>query len=225
MKQPAPAIPDDWFDGPFGADRRHMVMHQLLGRDISDPKVLEAMARVPRHEFLAPDQQKYAYEDSPLSIGHGQTISQPYMVAKMTELAGAAPGRRVLEIGSGCGYQTAVLLAMGARVTALELLETLAREADARLRRLGYTGFEMLCRDGYGGDSEGAPYDAILVAAAPERVPPALPEQLAPGGRLVLPVGEYEDQRLVLIERRADGSLDRHDLFPVRFVPLRRPAH
>lgn len=217
-------IPDDWFEGPFGPERRRMIEQQLLGRDVHDPCVLEAMARVPRHRFVTHDKIDYAYEDSPLSIGHGQTISQPYMVAKMTELLHVRPGCRVLEIGSGCGYQTAVLLELGTRVVALELIEAIEQQAEDRLQELGYEHFEMHCRNGWGGDPEGAPFDAILVGAAPYIIPPALPGQLGPGGRLVLPVGEFEDQRLVRIERRPDGKLDRRDLFPVRFVPLHKPS-
>ena len=196
-----------------------MTIDHLWGRGVRDRRVLEAMLRVPREAFISPEAAPDAYEDGPIGIGQGQTISQPYMVAKMTELAEVGPGSRVLEIGGGSGYQTAVLLELGARVWSIEIIEELARAADARLRRLGTTRFEVLNRDGYGGLPEHAPYDAIIMAAAPHEIPPALFDQLAQTGRLVAPLGYPDSQRLHLYQRTPNGIAD-EPLFSVRFVPM-----
>jgi len=208
-------------DEPEFAQRRSkMVDHQLRARGISDPRVLEAMNRVPRHRFVPEELRPAAYEDRPLPIGLGQTISQPYIVALMTELARPQPDDRALDIGTGSGYQAAVLAELVDEVDSIEIHEELAEAAQARLKQLGYENVRAHQGDGYQGWPERAPYDLILLAAAPEHVPPALIEQLAPGGRLVLPVGEAGRQVLKLIEKEPDGSLTERRIVPVAFVPM-----
>ncbi len=193
------------------------------GRPGLSPAVLQALARVPRHEFVPASQVPYAYDNRPLSIGHGQTISQPYIVALMTDLLDLGPGAVVLEVGTGSGYQAAVLAELAERVYSIEIVEPLAREARQRLDRLGYGNVVTRVGDGYAGWPEHGPFDGILVTAAPDHVPPALVEQLKPGARLVIPVGEVaSSQSLKVIERAADGSLRERDVLPVRFVPLTR---
>lgn len=204
------------------AARNRMVDQQIVARGISDPRVIAAMREVPRHEFVPDDLQSMAYEDTPLSIGEGQTISQPYIVALMTELARPQPTDRALEVGTGSGYQAAVLARLVSRVYTIEIVESLARQAAKRLEPL--SNVETRIGDGHAGWPEAAPFDIILVTAAPERVPPALVEQLKPGGRLVIPVGSIADlQELRLIERDADGQLRERTITPVRFVPLVKP--
>ena len=203
--------------GSFEAARAHMVEKQLAARGISDPRVLDAMRAVPRHEFVPAASRDRAYADSALPIGEGQTISQPYIVALMTEAVAIRSGERVLEVGTGSGYQAAVLAALGADVYSIEIVEPLARRAAETLRRLGY-GVHLRHGDGYRGWPEAAPFDAIVVTAAPPRVPPALVAQLAPGGRLVIPVGE-EEQELQVLRRGPSGIETRH-VVPVRFVPM-----
>jgi protein-L-isoaspartate(D-aspartate) O-methyltransferase len=193
------------------------------GRSRLDPRVTGALARVPRHEFVPPRLVSQAYGNYPLPIGHGQTISQPYIVALMTDLLGADSRARVLEIGTGSGYQAAILAEVAGEVFSIEIVEPLAREAEARLARLGYRNIVTRVGDGYAGWPEQAPFDGILVTAAPDHVPAALVEQLKPGGRLVLPVGETgSTQSLLVIEKGVDGSLTRKTVLPVRFVPLLR---
>ncbi len=203
----------------------------LLGKSALAAGVVAAMAKVPRHEFVTGAQRLQAYENRPLPIGHGQTISQPYMVAVMTDLAGAGPGVRVLEVGTGCGYQTAVLAETGALVTSVELVPQLAATAAERLKHLGYDDVEVHCGDGAKGWPPGAPYDAIVVtAAAVARVPPALLDQLAPGGRLVIPVersggrrglfGFRPEQELLLVSKDPEGRITERSILPVAFVPL-----
>lgn len=203
----------------YAAARAQMVEEQLRRRDIRDPRVLEVMGRVPRHEFVPESQRRLAYADGPLPIGYDQTISQPYIVALMTQLARPRAGGRALDIGTGSGYQAAVLAGLTGEVYAIEILCPLANEARARLARLGYANVEVRCGDGYRGWPEHAPFDAIILAAAPDHIPPALIDQLAPGGHLVLPVGEYE-QELVDVEKRPDGSVVKRNVIPVRFVPM-----
>ncbi len=214
-----PALPDAWFADEFGPQRRRMVEEQLWARDVRDRAVIEAMARVPRHGFVGGDLAARAYDDCPLTIGFGQTISQPFIVARMTELARLAPGARVLEVGVGCGYQTAVLLAAGARVTGIEIIPELAESARATLARLGWMKAEIHIGDGYEGWPAGAPYAAIVLGAAPILAPEPLLEQLAEGGRMVAPLGYPEDQRLWVITREGE-RLKREEIFPVRFVPM-----
>jgi protein-L-isoaspartate(D-aspartate) O-methyltransferase len=204
----------------FAAPRARMVEEQIAGRGIAAPSVLAAMRRVPRHAFVPAAQRAHAYEDRPLPIGAGQTISQPYIVALMTELAEPAPGAKVLEVGTGSGYQAAVLAACGAEVWSIEIVEELAERAQRDLARLGVERVHVRSGDGYRGWPEAAPFDAILVTAAAPRVPEALLAQLRVGGRLVIPVGETgELQSLEVHERGEDGFTVRH-VTPVRFVPM-----
>jgi len=201
------------------AEREAMVARQLAGRDITDPRVLAAMRAIPRHEFVPAEIADAAYQDSPLPIGLGQTISQPYIVALMTQLGQAGPESKALDVGTGSGYQAAVLAEVAGRVYSIEILCELAREAEARLARLGYANVEVRCGDGYGGWPEAAPFDVIIVAAAPEEIPQPLIDQLAPGGRLVIPVGEGH-QELIVVERSRDGAISRFTAGGVRFVPM-----
>lgn len=191
------------------------------GRERLSERVAAAMARVPRHAFVPESDIERAYIDRPLPIGHGQTISQPFIVAVMTDLLSVEPHHKVLEIGSGCGYQSAVLAELADRVFAIERIGELARAAAQRLRRLGYTNVEVREGDGYLGWPEHAPFDRILVAAAPPDIPPALIAQLRPGGRMVLPVGDMERiQNLVLGIKHPDGRFESQNVLPVSFVPL-----
>lgn len=199
--------------------RARMVAEQLEGRGIHDARVLAAMRQVPRHRFVPADVAPDAYEDTPLAIGYGQTISQPYIVALMTELARPRPTDKALEVGTGSGYQAAVLSQVVERVFTIEYLPPLAASAASMLA--GYPNVVVREGDGYGGWPEHAPFDIILVTAAPETVPPALVDQLAPGGRLVIPVGPTSaTQELKLIVKRADGTVTSETIAPVRFVPL-----
>jgi len=200
--------------------RDAMVQRQLKARGISNPRVLEAMGKVPRHELVPPDLQDAAYEDRPLPIGQGQTISQPYIVALMTELAEPEPGEKALDVGTGSGYQAAVLAELVDHVYSIEIHEELADKARQNLERLGYNNVTVRHGDGYAGWPEQAPFDVIIVAAAPEEVPQPLVEQLAVGGRLVLPVGDGFSQNLVVISKQEDGTLTRRDVVPVAFVPM-----
>ncbi len=199
-----------------------MVRDQLLPRGISDPHVLAAMRAVPRHRFVPPDLVSHAYDDGPLPIGDGQTISQPYVVAVMTELAGAAPGKRALEVGAGSGYQAAVLAEIVDEVHAIELVPELAQAARKRFEELGITGVQLRQGDGWNGWPEAAPFHLVLVACAADQVPPPLVEQLAPGGRLVMPVGGRGLQRLTVVEKRSDGTSEQRTHDAVAFVPLLR---
>lgn len=207
---------------PRAAERVRMVQEQLRARDIRSRSVLAAMSRVPRHAFVPPLHQADAYGDHPLPIGYGQTISQPYIVAYMTQAAEIEPGDRVLEIGTGSGYQAAVLAELAGQVYSIEIVPGLAARADSTLRALGYRNVEVRAGDGYAGWAEHAPYDAILVTAAPDHVPPALVEQLAVGARMVIPVGTGE-QEMRVITKTLRGLVERTTI-PVRFVPLVRPG-
>jgi len=196
-----------------------MVSQQIESRGVTDTAVLAAMRTVPRHEFVPTDMRQFAYDDRPLPIGNNQTISQPYIVAAMTELAGLDKSARVLEIGTGSGYQTAVLKEVAGEVFSIEIVEPLAQRARITLERLGYTnGLQLRIGDGYAGWAEAAPFDAILVTAAPPKIPRPLLEQLKLGGRLIIPVGET-NQELLVITKTADGFA-RRSVFPVRFVPM-----
>jgi protein-L-isoaspartate(D-aspartate) O-methyltransferase len=205
---------DEWGDA-----RQAMVSSQIEARGVRDPRVLEAMRRVPRHRFVAEAWRSAAYEDRPLPIGHEQTISQPYVVALMSELASVRPGQRVLEIGTGSGYQAAVLAELGAEVRSIEIVEPLGLRARALLSELGYRNVEVRIGDGYAGWPDEAPFDVVLLTAAPPQIPPPLLEQLAIGGRLVAPVGRGDDQDLVVITRTERG-LSQRTVIPVRFVPM-----
>jgi protein-L-isoaspartate(D-aspartate) O-methyltransferase len=204
---------------PYAAELEQLVDRQLRPRGISDARVLAAMQAVPRHRFVPSELIDQAYQDSALPIGHGVTISQPYVVALMTELADVQPGERVLEIGTGSGYQAAVLAELGATVYSIERIEALAERADALLRSLGYA-VEVRHGDGYLGWPEHAPFDAILLTAAPPTLPPALAEQLAIGGKLVAPIdADHGWQELVVIERTERG-LEERRVTDVAFVPM-----
>lgn len=205
----------------YAARRQSMVREQLVARGIKDPQVLAAMGRVPRELFVPPGQEPFAYEDRPLPIGHGQTISQPYIVALMTELL--APGKRdrVLEVGTGSGYQAAVLGRLAGKVFSLEIVPELARTAALLLRAEGFRNVQVREGDGYKGWVAFAPYDRILLTAAPPEIPAALVAQLRPGGRLVAPVGE-QTQRLVVVDKSLDGRTQTRSIIPVRFVPMVR---
>ncbi|CAN5760013.1 protein-L-isoaspartate(D-aspartate) O-methyltransferase [soil metagenome] len=212
-------------DDRWRSARERLVAEHLVPQGISDSLTLAAMRAVPRHEFVPADQRLYAYENAPLPIGHGQTISQPVVVALMTQLVRPRAGMRVLEVGTGSGYQAAVLARTGARVWTIEIFRVLAEEAGARLARLGYRNVAVRHGDGYAGWPEAAPFDAIVVTAGADSIPPALIEQLAPGGRLVMPVGDpLLDQELVLVEKDEAGRTVSRRLVPVRFVPLLRGA-
>lgn len=207
---------------PTARARQEMVERDIAARGIVDPRVLAAMREVPRHRFVPPELEGNAYEDRPLPIGHRQTISQPYIVAFMTEAVRPRPTDRALDIGTGSGYQAAVLSELVARVDSLDIVCPLADEARHRLRSLGYDNVEVTCGDGWAGKAERAPFDVIVVAAAPEVVPVALAEQLAPGGRMIIPVGPqtFEGQTLRLIEKDAEGQVRERMLLAVRFVPM-----
>lgn len=203
--------------------RDAMVREQIEARGVRDPRVLAALRRVPRERFVLPDATSLAYQDSPLTIGHGQTISQPYIVAVMSEAAAIGPDDVVLEIGTGSAYQAAVLGELARAVYTIEIIPELATRAQTTLQSLGYTNVTVRLGDGYAGWPEHAPFDAIVVTAAPPEVPAALKSQLKVGGRLVVPVG-VGDQDLLVVERTADGFTEKH-LMGVRFVPMvpRRP--
>jgi protein-L-isoaspartate(D-aspartate) O-methyltransferase len=195
-----------------------MVQRQIRARGVADPRVLDALNKVPRHRFVPERLIDQAYEDHPLPIGGGQTISQPYIVAAMTELLEIVPGDRVLEIGTGSGYQAAVLAELAAEVYSIEIVPELADSARTILGELGYRNVNVRAGDGYRGWPEAAPFDGIIVTAAPTHVPPALEAQLAVGARLVIPVGDYI-QSLRVIERTETG-LKSETHFGVRFVPM-----
>ena len=200
------------------AARERMVEEQILARGVRDPRVLEALRKVPRHLFVPLEMQPSAYADSALPIGMGQTISQPYVVAFMTEALELKPQDRVLEIGTGSGYQAAVLSVLVREVYSMEIVEQLGREAGARLKEMGYSNVRVRIGDGYRGWPEAAPFDAIVVTAAPPDIPAALVAQLRPGGRMVVPVGRYV-QSLIRLRLTAKG-VERESLLPVRFVPM-----
>ena len=202
----------------FARKRMRMVNEQIIARGVKDPLVLEAMSNVPRHEFVLPGYEKEAYEDGPLPIGDGQTISQPYIVAEMAALAQITPESRVLEIGTGCGYQTAVLAEIAAEVYSIEIVDGLGSSAAERLRKMGYDNVHVRIGDGYQGWPELAPFHAIVVAAAPSKIPQPLIDQLAAGGNLIIPVGDYH-QELEVIRKTTEG-LQRQRSISVRFVPM-----
>lgn len=203
----------------FAAKRQRMVQQQLMARGIHEERVLAAMAKVSREEFVPPNSRAESYEDGPLQIGYGQTISQPYIVAFMTEQLHSKPSDRVLEIGTGSGYQAAILAELVAEVYTIEIAEPLARNAEATLRRLGYKNVRMKVGDGYKGWPENAPFDAIIVTCAPDRVPRPLTDQLKEGGRMIIPVGDRFAQELYLLEKK-NGQLKEGAVLPVRFVPM-----
>jgi protein-L-isoaspartate(D-aspartate) O-methyltransferase len=198
-----------------------MVQEQLAGpgRGIKNRSVLDAMAAVPRHEFVPENLRKLAYEDEPLSIGFGQTISQPFIVAFMIEKLDPKPADRILEIGTGSGYQAAVLSRLVAEVYSIEILEPLAKQATANLKRLGYLNVKVLTGDGYKGWPEHAPFDGIVVTCAPDHIPQPLVDQLRDGGRMIIPVGSPGMQELFLLRKRGT-KVEQTAVLPVRFVPM-----
>ncbi len=201
--------------------REAMVRDTIASRGVRDPAVLAAMRSVPRHEFVPEDVRRYAYADEPLPIGQEQTISQPYIVAAMTELIKVGPEDTVLEVGTGSGYQAAVLARIVRQVYSIEIVPELGQAAAGLLPRLGYTNVEVRIGDGYVGWPEHAPFDGIIVTAGADHVPAPLVEQLKPGGRMVIPVGPtLSVQSLLLIEKMQDGTIRTNDVMPVRFVPL-----
>ena len=209
--------------------RRHMVevvaIHaelaaEEIGKAALDARVMAAMARVPRHLFVPAPLAPLAYQDAPLPIGFGKTVSQPFLVALMTDLLDPRPDGAVLEVGTGLGYQTAVLAGLAGRVWSVEIVEEFAAAAELRLRQLGHANVGIRVGDGSRGWAERAPFDRILVTAAPERLPPALVEQLKPGGRMVLPLGPAEAQVLTVVDKPPDGGIRRRELIPVRFSQL-----
>jgi protein-L-isoaspartate(D-aspartate) O-methyltransferase len=193
-------------------------------RGIRDPKVLRTMRSVPRHEFVPAELAGAAYDDCPLDIGFGATISQPYIVAAMTELLEVSKMHRALEIGTGSGYQTAILAELAGQVFSIEVVPELAASAIPTLHRLGYANVRVRQGDGYRGWPEAAPFDRILLTAAPADIPPTLVDQLSSGGRLIAPIGRGEDQQLVILNKSIDGSVDRRTVFPVLFVPMVHPT-
>jgi protein-L-isoaspartate(D-aspartate) O-methyltransferase len=209
-------------DDRFDRERAQMVASQIEARDIRDPATLEAMRRVPRHLFVPDQRRRLAYQDRPVPIGYGQTISQPFVVAYMTETLQPRPGMRVLEIGTGSGYQAAVLAEILDQVFTIEIVGELARWGEANLRNAGFDHVQVRHADGYHGWEEHAPFDAIIVTAAADHIPPPLLAQLRDGGRMVIPVGSpFRTQTLMLVTRDGD-SIVSQSLLPVRFVPLTR---
>lgn len=208
---------------PWAARRARMVERQVAARGVRDSATLAALRSVPRHEFVPDRYRDAAYDDRPLPIGLGQTISQPYIVAYMTERLRPEPSDRVLEVGTGSGYQAAVLAEIVDSVYTIEIFGELARAAEARLARLGYGHVRVRHGDGFYGWPEAAPFDAVIVTAAAGHIPPPLVEQLRPGGRMMIPVGSVHGvQTLILVEKAEDGTVTTESLLPVRFVPLLR---
>lgn len=203
---------------PYAEMRWGMVEDQIISRGIRDSAVINAMLRIPRHEFVPGKFRESAYNDSPIPIGRGQTISQPYIVALMSEILRPAPGRKILEVGTGSGYQTAILAETGAEVYTIEIIPEIAERTRLLLEKLGYADINFRIGDGYSGWEENAPYDGIIVTAAPGNVPQALVSQLKEGGRMVIPVGG-EEQELLLIEKSEKGVAYRK-VTSVRFVPM-----
>jgi len=204
----------------FDKKRKVMVREQIQERGVEDRRVLEAMEKVPRHEFVPEEYRRFAYEDSPLPIGEGQTISQPYIVALMTECLGLEGEEKVLEVGTGSGYQAAILSELVEEVYTIEILELLAKRAEELLQKLGYRNVKVKCGDGYLGWEEYAPFDGIIVTCAPDHIPEPLIEQLAEGGRMVIPVGEIPFNQFLKLIRKKEGKLTVQNVVPVRFVPM-----
>jgi protein-L-isoaspartate(D-aspartate) O-methyltransferase len=222
-QQPPPAPPVVVADAPsdrFATQRARMVTETIEKRGVTDPRVLAAMRRAPRHELVPEPIRDRSYEDNPLPIGFDQTISQPYIVAAMTEAAQLAPGEKVLEIGTGSGYQAIVLAELGGvEIYSIEIVEPLAKRTQELLTKLGYTKLHLRIGDGYRGWPEAAPFDAIIVTAAPDQIPQPLIDQLAVGGRLVIPVGKAGDQQLKVVIKDPKGTTS-ETLMDVRFVPM-----
>ena len=218
MAQPTPEPTETGDD--FSLARSRMVDDQIAPRGIENQAILEAMDKVPRHEFVPEDLRHLAYNDHPLPIGYGQTISQPFIVALMTQTIDPKPGMRILEIGTGSGYQAAILAEMGAEVYTVEIIPELAQQAAQRLNELGYTNVTTLTADGYFGWQEHAPFDAVMVTAAPDHLPQPLANQLKNGGRLVIPIGPVGFLQTLWSFEKVDGELEATNLGGVTFVPL-----
>jgi protein-L-isoaspartate(D-aspartate) O-methyltransferase len=204
----------------YSSQRKKMVARQIVARGVRNPAVIEAMKTVPRHCFVPEDQRHRAYRDGPLPIGHGQTISQPYVVAIMSEMLKVKPGQRVLEVGTGSGYQAAVLAAMGIEVFTIEIVAPLGEKATQTLKDLGYDTVHTRIGDGYEGWPRQAPFDGIIVTAAPSRIPQPLKEQLAENGRMVIPVGPAHGIQQLCLLRKINGEMEQETIFDVRFVPM-----
>lgn len=210
-------------EATYARERTKMVAWQIRARGIKDPRVIKAMQSVPRHLFIPKDLRLHSYEDTPVPIGSGQTISQPYIVAFMTELLKPNENDTVLEVGTGSGYQAAILAEIVKQVFTIEINEELGLQAKERLKEIGYTNIDVRIGDGYNGLPDEAPFDAIIVTAAPTHIPQPLVNQLKPGGRMVIPVGpSYETQSLILITKKEDGGIWKETITLVRFVPLLR---
>ena len=203
----------------FVGERERMVQEQLMPRGIHEERVLAAIAKVPREEFVPPEARAASYTDQPLPIGYGQTISQPFVVGFMTEQLQLKRDDRVLEIGTGSGYQAAILAELVAEVYSIEIIEPLAKNAEATLARLGYKNVQVKAGDGYKGWPERAPFDAVIVTCAPSHVPQPLVDQMKEGGRMIIPVGGLGEQKLYLLEKK-NGQLEQRAVLPVRFVPM-----
>jgi protein-L-isoaspartate(D-aspartate) O-methyltransferase len=215
----SPAVSEpDADEADWSMQRDEMVRRQIESRGVKDPLVLESLRAVPRHLFVPEGSRAGAYNDSPLPIGDSQTISQPYIVALMSELLEVGPGQRVLEIGTGSGYQAAVLAQMGVEVRSIEIRTRLCERAAATLAELGYDSVQVRCGDGYAGWPEEAPFDGIIVTAAPERIPDPLLEQLAVGAHMVIPVGDFYQELMVIT--RTESGFEERSVIPVRFVPM-----
>lgn len=214
------AAPPAASEKEFAKERKMLVEQHIENRGVKDPRVLRAMRTVPRHEFVPRQFRDQAYADHPLSIGYGATISQPYIVAAMTELMDVKAASKVLEIGTGSGYQAAVLSMLANEIYSMEIVPELARAASATLKELGYENVMVRHGDGYRGWPEEAPFDRIMLTAAPPEVPEALIQQLKPGGKLVAPVGDAANQTLLVIEKNHQGQIRRRNVFPVMFVPM-----
>lgn len=199
--------------------RNDMVYNQIVPRAINDVKLINALLKIPRHKFVPERKRKYSYSDTPLPIGFNQTISQPFIVALMTQLLSFKEGQKVLEIGTGSGYQTAILSEMGCEVYSIEIVEYLSKKAEKLLKSLGYENIHFKIEDGYSGWKEYSPFDAVIVTAASKKIPNKLVEQLKIGGRMVVPVGD-EDQQLILI-KKTESEVETKYISPVRFVPMK----
>lgn len=202
--------------------RKAMVDEQIVHRGVKDSRVIAAMGKVPRHLYIPQENRAQAYEDRPAAIGYGQTISQPYIVGVMSELLQVDPGEKVLEVGTGSGYQAAVLAEMGAAVFSVEIIPELAQTARAALKETGYSSVRVKTGDGYQGWAEAAPYDAIMVTCAPESVPEPLKDQLKEGGTIVIPIGPENQIQELYVMKKVNGELVRQRVAPVQFVPMTR---
>ncbi|MCF8358520.1 MAG: protein-L-isoaspartate(D-aspartate) O-methyltransferase [Prolixibacteraceae bacterium] len=204
----------------FNKERDNMVRSQIEARGINNQEILSAFRKVPRHMFVPKNSIPYAYHDGPLAIGEGQTISQPYIVAYMTDVLNLKPGEKILEIGTGSGYQAAILAEMDAEVFTIEIFKSLSERAQKTIERLGYKSVHFKIGDGYKGWPEKAPFDAIIVTCSPEEIPPPLVSQLADGGRMIIPVGETHSIQYLVLATKMAGEIKKQKVMPVRFVPM-----